>query len=611
MNNFPARPERYVTTPWTDPAGVEWIYNQTKTRWARYQAPVVSVAPPTVSAVPPPAPEEGALWLDTTDGTLSVWDAAASAWVMNRGETQPDEATTKLVALAGDSHVAPYTTMGTIYGWAALHTAFDIYSTQNIKIVRPPARDRFTHGIGGCTVTLFLDGYVTGGALGTSYQATELRTQLAAGEIDTVVLSLGANDNIVMPGLGQTYQGQIERLRREFVVPFTEAGGVIVLMLIPPGRDRPEYGGEYANHVANAALWNAHMQTVFSGMTNVMLYDSCVTFGVDGTTYAKDNVGDGSHLSPTFQLHQGKEIVQMLSQRARRTVTPDDFEWITANPYMEASFPSYHQLQAWPIPGNAWPSVEYIDVTDGEPNERVAKIAWSRTVGQIGRTISANNYVRLDFTITPLAVANGLSVHVQIFNPSATSVFSLSIIKSGVYRVLTINLATATTCADVINLVNGHAEASQLVTASFYQTGTGALTDTPGYGVGNWGELRCQEFARPDTLPVAEGDLVRAYCEIMSPEGEEDLFQFTHLRQGIYAYRTIPELAAVGFVSWCNDQTWLQATTLPKLNPGEKMIMASPWYSLPADRNHLAADLLVMGTGKFIIGRHGIQRKLI
>jgi hypothetical protein len=37
MISFPSPPYAYQFAPWTDPNGIQWIYNATKTRWARYR----------------------------------------------------------------------------------------------------------------------------------------------------------------------------------------------------------------------------------------------------------------------------------------------------------------------------------------------------------------------------------------------------------------------------------------------------------------------------------------------------------------------------------------------------------------------------------------------
>ena len=76
------------------------------TRLSQPTAPVYVVANPltvmkginvTVSETPPLSPTSGDLWRDTSDNSLSIWDAVESAWIVTSGTSRPPETTASII----------------------------------------------------------------------------------------------------------------------------------------------------------------------------------------------------------------------------------------------------------------------------------------------------------------------------------------------------------------------------------------------------------------------------------------------------------------------------------------------------------------------------------
>lgn len=81
MITFPTPAADYATTPWTDTAtGTMWLYHVGKTRWMKFAAIYTFVQEAT-----PVGTHEGQQWFDTSDGSVSYWNASAQAWIAVSG----------------------------------------------------------------------------------------------------------------------------------------------------------------------------------------------------------------------------------------------------------------------------------------------------------------------------------------------------------------------------------------------------------------------------------------------------------------------------------------------------------------------------------------------
>lgn len=96
MTTFPTPATDYSATPWLDTdTGILWIYNETKTRWAKfYLQPTFVQDSPT-----PTAYKDGQLWFLPTTGAMKCW--AVFEWVDVAGGGTPLTNYSQVAALTG------------------------------------------------------------------------------------------------------------------------------------------------------------------------------------------------------------------------------------------------------------------------------------------------------------------------------------------------------------------------------------------------------------------------------------------------------------------------------------------------------------------------------
>ena len=106
---YPTHPARlaYVTQPWTDPTGKQWLWDGSKLRWSALVLPGPKGVSIISGTTPPTDPEEGDPWFDTETGTLAVWSEAQATWIETSGPAGPEGTTESILEkLEGASPVA-------------------------------------------------------------------------------------------------------------------------------------------------------------------------------------------------------------------------------------------------------------------------------------------------------------------------------------------------------------------------------------------------------------------------------------------------------------------------------------------------------------------------
>lgn len=76
---FPATPEDYQLTPWTDALGKNWIYGGATTRWRAF-VPALEV----FTESPDTPLDTSRPWFDSSDGRWAVWDETSNTWIATR-----------------------------------------------------------------------------------------------------------------------------------------------------------------------------------------------------------------------------------------------------------------------------------------------------------------------------------------------------------------------------------------------------------------------------------------------------------------------------------------------------------------------------------------------
>lgn len=175
---WPTPPTDYTTTPWADPLGILWIYNETKERWSHYsvQATFVQETEPTGSA-------KGQSWFVESTGALKFWNGV-DEWV----------------AVAGGISLTSYATqVATLSDYPAELSSAQAAGTASIRAIGTTATD----AMAGNTSLAFLPlagGTMTGATvldplatiqLEDSFSADERWTGVTIPGLTAVALTLG------------------------------------------------------------------------------------------------------------------------------------------------------------------------------------------------------------------------------------------------------------------------------------------------------------------------------------------------------------------------------------------------------------------------------------
>jgi hypothetical protein len=524
----------------------------------------------------------------------------ARSLVAGTASTAPAFGNVHKIALAGDSHHGLGTALGTTTGIAEVRSALLAYGGDFLEIVAPGTWDRKTHAIGGSTVNLFIDGHASAATGGVSVsQYARLLTQIAADQIDTVLISLGYND---FREVGFDFETSMERLEFEIVAEFVAAGANVILVTVPPLNDF--YTPPSGTDSGNMAKWNAALHARFGNMANVRVLDMTNLFGrPEAPTLIADRwYTDGVHLGPIGQFHAGRAYAAYLAPLAGQTIAEPATTWVSANPYFLVGETAQPQIWPWLVDTN---TVTFAARTGGETGERILIPTFTNTYQQCGQATEDESTVR--WSVTAAALAAGVCVVGNIIPFDAIENIDIRHHVSGNYHCINVWVpATAgtldATAAEVMAAINADPVAAALVTAAPPAAYTG--TGTARYGAMNCGHFNTaprilsQHFSVADGATPADGAMIRATVEIEPIPGEA--FNLGLCGLSLYRGQTIINY------DFLSDVIGERPIPLPLA--GHRIRLTTPWVEKESGWEKFGAWLTYSGTGRFRVYRLGVQQ---